>query len=79
MFCTASVDRQTHDNSVQPGPGVLQVSFAHGQIQSACFPDLVGLGDKGKGEKHTIELNIKTLGTKKKLDFDFIQKVDSYI
>lgn len=37
------------------------------------------LGDKGKGEKHTTELNIKTLGTKKKLDFDFIQKVDSYI
>lgn len=63
MFCTASVDRQTHDNSVQPGPWLLRVSFAHGQIQSACFPDLVigGGGDKGKGEKHTIELNIKTL------------------
>lgn len=51
MFCTASVDRQSHDNSVQPGPWFLRVSFAHGQIQSVCFPDLVILEGQGKGRK----------------------------
>lgn len=61
MFCTASVDRQTHDNSVQPGPGSFGFPLLTGDTTSLLsrFGGFGGSG--GKGEKHTIELNIKTL------------------